>query len=184
MRAEVRVAFYLLRDRYKALKEAGFQLDAEGDLMQHLLERCGGHYIDHGDAVSLIASKQVAVKSGVSPTSYTAHGLSLSDGSSLSADAIIWCTGYADTDVRHTAASVFGQGGEKLAQRMDASWRLDAEGELRGLWKRHEQVEAFWLAGGFTSQQRFYSRFLAMQIKAALEGVLPEAYRGVPEPVP
>ena len=161
--------------------EAGFQVDKNGDLLQHLLERCGGHFVDQGKATSLIASKKVGIKSGIYPTSYTSTGLQLNDGTMLSADAIIWCTGYADKNVKEVASSIFGNSGDvDIANKMDATWQLDREGEIRGLWKRQKYIENFWLMGGFTSQQRYHSKFLALQIKAVLEGVLPEAYRETP----
>jgi hypothetical protein len=130
---------------------------------------------------ALIADGKVGVKSGVSPASYTSTGLKFSDGSSLSADCIIWCTGYADKNVREVASSILGEGGADIASKMDATWQLDCEGEVRGLWKRQLNIDNFWLFGGFTSQHRYYSRFLAIQIKAALAGKLPPAYRDNPE---
>lgn len=132
---------------------------------------------------ALLAEGKVAVKSGVTPVSYTANGMKLSDGTELASDAIIWCTGYADKNVRQVSPSVFGEGGEQLAAKMDATWQLDKEGEIRGLWKRQLNVDNFWIMGGFTSQHRYYSRFLAIQIKAALAGILPPAYRKVPDEV-
>lgn len=147
--------------------------------MENLFERAGGHYVDMG-STSLIASGAVGIRSGVVPTAYTASGLRLSDGSEISADAIVFCTGYADKNLSEVATSVFGSGGEQLAEKMDGTWGLDSEGEVRGLWKRQEAVEQFWIMGGFTSQHRFYSKFLALQLKAALEGALPAAYRETP----
>lgn len=184
--------------RYAALKAAGFPvLDAahEGaDLMSNLIERGGGHYMDVG-ATELIVQGKVAVKANTKPIAFTETGLRFSDGSELDADAVVWCTGFADKDVRATAAEILGGASDSkisetkdpnilfpadIASRLDATWGVDSEGEIRGLWKRPRDLENHWVAGGFTSLHRWHSKTLALQIKAALEGILPPAYRETP----
>lgn len=49
------------------------------------------------------------------------------------------------------------------------------------MWKRHLHTANYWVMGGYTQQHRWYSRILAQQIKAALEGILPPAYRETPQ---
>lgn len=71
-------------------------------------------------------------------------------------------------------------GAREIASRLDGTWGIDEEGEIRGMWKRHSRMDNFWIMGGFTSQHRWFSRTLALQIKAKLEGVLPPAYRETP----
>jgi hypothetical protein len=143
----------------------------------------------------------VGVKAPVSPTTYTETGMRFSDGSMADADAIIWCTGFADKNARDIAVETFGAGDppaadvngdeggeaghdvlgpEDIAARMDATWSLDAEGELRGVWKRHLRLPDFWIVGGILNHHRYFSKFVALQIKADLEGVLPQAYRETP----
>lgn len=174
-------------DRYSALAEAGFPVidssHADADLQHNLLERAGGHYVDTG-GTALIAEGKSAVRAGVEPVAYTANGLRLSDGSEVQADAVVWCTGFADRNVRETSAEILGGNDEArdIAARLDATWGLDAEGEIRGMWKRQLRVENFWVMGGFTAQHRWHSRTLALQIKAAIEGILPPAYRATPQP--
>lgn len=173
-------------DRYKALAAAGFPVldstHADADLLHNLLERAGGHYVDT-DGTRLIVEGKARVKANVEPVAYTASGLRLNDGSALETDAVVWCTGFADKNVRATAAAVLGGNEEAraIAARLDATWGLDAEGEIRGMWKRHRHVDNYWVMGGFTSQHRWHSRTLALQIKAAMEGVLPPAYRETPQ---
>ncbi|KAH9226022.1 hypothetical protein K456DRAFT_1934595 [Colletotrichum gloeosporioides 23] len=184
-------------DRYVSLAAAGFPVldsrDPDCALMHNLLERAGGHYVDVG-ATSLIAEGKAGLKAGAEPVAYTETGLRFSDGSIVDADAILWCTGFADKDARKTAAEVLGGGNtdgnvsrdknvlgpEDVAARLDATWNLDEEGEIRGMWKRHLNMENYWIMGGYTQQHRWHSRTLALQIKAALEGVLPPAYRDTP----
>ncbi|ORY70999.1 uncharacterized protein BCR38DRAFT_2169 [Pseudomassariella vexata] len=188
-------------DRYKDLIAAGFPVidgrNAEGGLMYHLIDRAGGHYMDMG-GTKPIAEGKVDIKVGVEPVGYTETGLRFSDGSTLDVDAVVWCTGFADKDVRDTAAEILGGadetategndeaknslGSRNVASRLDATWGVDEEGEVRGMWKRHLRVENYWVTGGFTQLQRWHSKTLALQIKAALEGILPEAYRDTPDP--
>lgn len=178
-------------DRYKPLADAGFPvltaLDPECALMSNLLESCGKHYMDVG-ATQLIANKEVALKALVEPKAFTQTGLELSDGSTLDADAVIWCTGFDDVDVRKVAADILGGDGvevkdgqlgpKELASRLDSTWGIDDEGEIRGMWKRHPRLEGvnYWIAGGYTQLHRFHSQTLALQIKAELEGILPAPY--------
>ncbi|CAH0050578.1 unnamed protein product [Clonostachys solani] len=180
-------------ERYKALATAGFPVinsaNPKAVLMSHLLERAGGHYVDVG-TTKLIEDGKVGVKANVEPVAYTETGLQFSDGSTLDADAIVWCTGFADKDARYTVADILGGetevatqgllGPKEIAARVDATWGLDAEGEVRGMWKRHLRQENYWVMGGYTQLHRWHSRNLALQIKADLAGVLPPAYRSTP----
>ncbi|KAK8106988.1 monooxygenase [Apiospora kogelbergensis] len=190
-------------DRYAGLAAAGFPaLDSahpDAVLNSNLLERAGGHYVDVG-GTALLASGEVGVKKG-EPTGFYEHGLTFRDGSSVGADAVVWCTGFADKDYRTTAAEVLGGSGatlghhdklalddgdgdilgpHEIAARLDATWGLDDEGEIRGLAKRQRRAENYWAIGGPAPISRWYSKLLAIQIKAELEGVLPAAYLGSP----
>ncbi|KAJ4409721.1 hypothetical protein N0V82_009410 [Gnomoniopsis sp. IMI 355080] len=188
-------------DRYLALLQAGFPVidsrDPSADVQHHLVERGGGHYVDVG-GTKLIAEGKVAVRGRVTPIRYTKTGLRLSDGTDLDADAVIWCTGFADKDVRSTAEAILGVaqaetvgsshdstkdtslGPKDIAARLDATWGVDAEGEVRGMWKRHLRMENYWVLGGVIQHQRWWSRPLAQQIKLAIMGDLPPAYRETP----
>ncbi|KAI1271092.1 hypothetical protein F5Y07DRAFT_404755 [Xylaria sp. FL0933] len=184
-------------DRYLALSQAGFPVldsrDPSVDIQHHLVERGGGHYVDVG-GTKLISEGKVAVRGYVEPTSYTDTGLSLSDGSSITADAVIRCTGFAD--FRATAVDSFGRAAspdrnkkdvltpEEIVARMDVCWGVDAEGEVRGMAKRHLRLENYWNIGGNIQQQRWSSRHMVQQIKLALEDSLPPAYLDTPQPDP
>ncbi|ROW18112.1 hypothetical protein VPNG_00180 [Cytospora leucostoma] len=173
-------------DRYAKLAAAGFPvLDSRPEhgtsLLHHLLERGGGHYVDTGGS-KLLADGECAIKARVEPVAFTETGVRFSDGSTLDVDAVVWCTGFADKNVRRVAAEILGGGpsAQDIASRLESTWRLDQEGELRGIYKRQQHIDNYWVAGGFTSQHRWYSRILALQIKAGLEGLLPPAYRDTP----
>ncbi|KAK0383797.1 hypothetical protein NLU13_9708 [Sarocladium strictum] len=182
-------------DRYKPLADAGFPvltaMDPQCALMSNLIEKCGKHYMDIG-ATQLIAEKKVGLKALVEPKAFTKTGLEFSDGTTLDADAVIWCTGFADKNVKKVAADILGGenvqvgdgqlGPKQLAPGLDATWGIDSEGEIRGMWKRHPRLEGvnYWIAGGYTQQHRFHSLTLALQIKAELEGILPPPYLKTP----
>ncbi|KAK1525930.1 uncharacterized protein CCOS01_08348 [Colletotrichum costaricense] len=193
-------------DRYAALAKAGFPvLDSRSPeccLMVNLFEKAGGHYLDVG-GTALIAEGKAGVKANVEPVAFTTTGLKFSDGSTLDADAVVWCTGFADRDARTTAANILGAsttndinnpsrgdqdgnsgtlGPREIAARLDATWGVDSEGEVRGVWKRQSRLDNYWVMGGDTRLQRWHSRTLALQIKAELAGILPPAYRDTPVP--
>lgn len=187
------------KDRYKPLAEKGFpvydSVEGKGDLMHHLMERGGGHFNEIGDGVKLLVDGVCAVKGNVEPVAYTSAGLKFSDGSTVSTDAIVWCTGFLDKDPSVTAEILGGKkfdeaedakdslGPDDIAVLRDSIWGVDKEGEVRGVWKRNLRVDNFWMHGGTTAHHRYYSKFLALQIKAELEGILAEAYRDTPEAV-
>lgn len=105
---------------------------------------------------------------------------------------MISCTGFKDKNVREVAADILGSvegnqedtssalGAKDIASRMDATWGVDTEGEVRGLWKRHLRLNNFWTMGGYTQQHRWHSKTLALQIQAKLSGILPPAYLETP----
>lgn len=167
-------------NRYAKLAEAGFPVfdsaHPDADLTSNLLERAGGHYVDIG-STKLIEDGKVSVKAGVEPVAYTATGLRFSDGTTVDTDAVVWCTGFADREARVLASTILPP---ETAARLDGTWGLDEEGELRGMWKRQREVENYWAMGGGSQQHRYYSKTLALQIKAALEGVLPPPYLETP----
>ena len=145
----------------------------------------------------LLSDGEVSIKALVEPVAYTESGLRFSDGSTVDAEAVVWCTGFSDHDASTTAAEILGGQNESLqsetgdgvlgphdiAARLDSTWGVDAEGEIRGVWKRHPRMENYWIMGGHMLHQRWWSRILAQQIKASLEGILPPAYYSTPEPV-
>lgn len=166
------------RDRYAELAKSGFQVNrVQTTLTSNLAERQGGHYVDMGTGVELLSTGKVGIRSGVTPAAFTTTGVRLSDGGALDADAVVWCTGFRDRDVRYVVEDILGEGAADIRDRMDGTWSLDAEGEYRGVWKRHKNVENFFVLGGGTGFQRWYSKLVALQIKADLEGILPDAYR-------
>ncbi|KAK0744863.1 hypothetical protein B0T21DRAFT_407937 [Apiosordaria backusii] len=63
------------------------------------------------------------------------------------------------------------EGLEKAGFRLKEVWGIDEEGELRSIWRRSGHP-GYWLAGGNFALCRYYSRMLALQIKAIEEGIM------------
>lgn len=76
-------------------------------MVQNMIERTGGHYIDLG-GTKLIEEGKAGIKADIKPVAYTATGLRFSDGSHIDVDAVIWCTGFADKNAREAAVEILG----------------------------------------------------------------------------
>jgi hypothetical protein len=63
--------------------------------------------------------------------------------------------------------------GDAVADRVGPIWGFDGQGFMRNLWRRTSEP-GFWVMGGALMECRLWSRFLALQIKADLEGILSE----------
>jgi len=161
---------------YAALERAGFMHDWGDDgsgLFMKYLRRGSGYYIDVG-ASQLIADGRVKLRSGVDVTEIGEHSVHLSDGSELPAKLIVYATGYGS--MNGWAARLISQ---EVADRVGKCWGFGSdttrdpgpwEGELRNMWKPTAQP-ALWFHGGNLHQSRHYSLYLALQLKARLEGI-------------
>ncbi|KAL4893828.1 hypothetical protein BDV59DRAFT_24392 [Aspergillus ambiguus] len=151
-------------DILAGLARAGFAVDRgpnDAGLLMKYLQRGGGYYIDVG-ASRLIADGHIVVKHGVEISEVVPHGLRFADGSELAADEIVFATGYQN--MRTQARALFG---DAVADRVGDVWGLDAEGEMRVMWRRSGHP-GLWFMGGNLALCRYYSRLLALQVKAAL----------------
>ena len=165
---------------YDRLEKAGFRLDwgADGSgLFMKYLRRGSGYYIDVG-ASELVADGKIKLAHG-QVTEVTPTGLKLDDGTELDADLIVFATGYSS--MNGWAAQLISQ---EVADKVGKCWGLGSdtpkdpgpwEGELRNMWKPTQQ-EALWFHGGNLHQSRHYSQFLAIQLKARMEGVPTPVY--------
>ena len=167
-------------DFYAALEKAGFLLDFGDDdsgLMLKYMRRGSGYYIDIG-ASQLVIDGKIKVAAG-QVEAIGPHGVIMADGRELPADVIVHATGYgsmngfvADIVDRETAdkvGKVWGLGSNTTKD--PGPW----EGEPRNMWKPTRQ-EALWFQGGNLAQARHYSQFLALQLKARLEGIATPVY--------
>ncbi|CAA9287567.1 MAG: Flavin-containing monooxygenase [uncultured Actinomycetospora sp.] len=162
-------------DFYRRMEEAGFDLDFgddESGLFMKYLRRGSGYYIDVG-AAELVAEGKVKLAKG-QITELTESEVVLDDGTRLEADLVVLATGYGS--MNQLAANIIGQ---EMADRVGKVWGLGSdttkdpgpwEGEQRNMWKPTQQ-EALWFHGGNLHQSRFYSLYLALQLKARAEGI-------------
>lgn len=151
----------------EGLEKAGFKVDRgpmDAGLLVKYLQRGGGYYIDVG-ASQLIVDGKVKVKHGQEISEVLPNGLRFADGSELEADEIVFATGYQN--MRTQARAIFG---DELADRVGDIWGWDEEGEMRTIWRKSGHP-GFWFMGGNLALCRYYSRLLALQIQASLEGV-------------
>ncbi len=165
---------------YDRLRQAGFQLDFGDDgsgLFMKYLRRGSGYYIDVG-ASELIADGKVKLAHG-KVKEITEQSVILEDGTELPADVIVYATGYGS--MNGWAARLINQ---EVADKVGKCWGLGSdttkdpgpwEGELRNMWKPTRQ-DGLWFHGGNLHQSRHYSLYLALQLKARMEGVPTPVY--------
>ncbi|KAH7412687.1 hypothetical protein BKA64DRAFT_692065 [Cadophora sp. MPI-SDFR-AT-0126] len=158
-------------ERFDALEKAGFNVERYGDITSVIFERLGGHYMDVGTS-SKISEGLIKVKSGSPPKSYTPDGLLLEDGTEVKADVIIFTTGFVQ-NMRSIAGLIVGP---EVESQLEVFWGLNEEGELKGAFK-HTGHPGVWFTGGDIALARYYSQFIALQIKAHLMGAPLEVYK-------
>ena len=169
------------RDFYARLRAVGFLLDFGDDgtgLSQKYLRRGSGYYIDVGGS-ELVADGRIGLRAGVEVAAMGARSVTLSNGDVLPADLVVFATGYGS--MNGWAAQLISP---EVADRVGKCWGLGSnttydpgpwEGELRNMWKPTHQA-GLWFHGGNLAQARHYSRYLALQLKARLEGVATPVY--------
>ncbi|KAL9104742.1 MAG: hypothetical protein Q9163_000354 [Psora crenata] len=152
----------------RGLEKVGFKLDSGPDdagFFMKYFQRGGGYYIDVGCS-QLIIDGKIKVKQGQEITEVKPHGLVFTDGTELEADEIVFATGYQN--MRGSARKIFG---DEVADSVKDVWGFDEEGELRTMWRRTGHP-GFWFFGGNLALCRYFSRMLALQIKAMEEGIM------------
>ena len=158
-------------DLLQRLEQAGFRLEFGEDGTGWPLKfrtRGGGYYFNVGCS-ELIAVGKIRLIQATDIKRFTAKGLELGDGSTLSADLVVLATGYKGLD--HVVSARFG---EAVAKRVGPIWGFDDKTqELRNMWTRTGQP-GLWFTGGAFSQCRIYSRYIALQIDAIEAGKLPK----------
>jgi putative flavoprotein involved in K+ transport len=168
---------------YERLRAAGFMLtfgEDESGIGSLYARRGAGYYIDVGGS-DLIADGHIALKTRVEIARLTATSAILDNGDELPADLIVYATGYGS--MNNWAAALISQ---EVADKVGRCWGLGSntardpgpwQGELRNMWKPTAQ-EGLWFHGGNLAQARHYSRYLALQVKARMEGLPTPVYAG------
>ena len=166
---------------YLDLEKSGFLFDFGEDdsgLVMKYMRRGSGYYIEVG-ASQMIIDGKIQLKSGVTIERIQADSVVLTDGTELSADLIVYATGYRS--MNEWVAKLISQ---QTADRVGKCWGLGSataqdpgpwEGELRNMWKPTQQP-GLWFHGGNIHQTRHYSQFLALQLKARMEGLCTSVY--------
>ncbi|KKK21987.1 flavin-containing monooxygenase [Aspergillus rambellii] len=149
------------------LARAGFKVDRGPDgagLFMKYFQRGGGYYIDVG-ASKMIADGRIKVKQGQEIAEILSDGIRFADGSLLQADEIIFATGYEN--MRSQTRLILG---DEVADKVSDIWGFNEEGEMRTIWQQSGHP-GFWFHGGNLATARYYSRVLALQIKALEAGL-------------
>jgi putative flavoprotein involved in K+ transport len=166
---------------YRRLEQAGFDLDFGEDdsgLFLKYLRRGSGYYIDVG-ASELVANGGIKLAKG-QVAELTEDEVVLGDGTRLPADLVVYATGYGS--MNQLAAGIIGQ---DMADKVGKVWGLGSgttkdpgpwEGELRNMWKP-TAADGLWFHGGNLALSRYYSLYLALQLKARMEGIPTPVYK-------
>ncbi|KAJ3783361.1 hypothetical protein GGU10DRAFT_296283 [Lentinula aff. detonsa] len=147
------------------LSKCGFRtnkgIEGTGAMVLYLTSG-SGYYLDTG-ASQLIVDGKIKLKSDSLLQSFTETGLKFKDGSEITADVVVYATGYGNA--RSVVRKICG---EEIGDKCNDVWGFDAEGEMRGSW-RDMNVPGLWYAMGNFSMDRSHSKYLALQIKAMEE---------------
>jgi hypothetical protein len=153
------------KEMLDGLERAGFKTDTGphgAGIFAKYLQKASGYYIDVGGA-KLISEGKIKVKQGQEVVQVLPRGLRFADGTELEADEIVFATGYGD--MRTIAKDILG---DELTDKVGGTWGWDEEGEMRTLGKESGHP-GIWFHGGNLAFCRYYSRLLALRIKASLE---------------
>jgi putative flavoprotein involved in K+ transport len=148
----------------------GFKFDSGEDGAGHqwkVRTRYGGYYLDAGCS-QLIIDGKIGLLQYDQIEKFVAGGALLKDGSVHQVDLIILATGFVPQEV--VVAKLLG---DAIAKKVGPVWGFGADGEMSNMWKRTAQ-EGLWFVGGSFANCRTYSRYVAIQIKAIEEGLLPK----------
>jgi cation diffusion facilitator CzcD-associated flavoprotein CzcO len=151
------------------LARIGFKLDYGEDntgWQFKYLSRGGGYYFNVGCA-DLVASGAIKLAQFADIETFTDEGARLKSGDTLPADLIVLATGYRPQE--ELVRKLFG---DNVAKRIGPIWGFGDGQELRNMYMRTPQPGIYFIAGSL-AQCRINSRYLALQIKALEEGLLP-----------
>jgi putative flavoprotein involved in K+ transport len=157
------------RELLDRLEAVGFKLewgpDGTGILGAHM-SGYDSYQIDIG-ASGLVADGEIKLKQGVEPVATREGTVVFSDGSELpDVDLIVFATGY------HQFWGHIKPALGDAAAKIDKAYGRAADGEYANTWRRSAQP-GLWFATGFIRMCRFYSKFMALQIKAIEEEIEP-----------
>jgi len=126
----------------------------------------GGYYIDVGCSAH-IANGSIGVLQTDDVVGFVGDGLQMKDGRVVSCDLVVLATGFKN--MQENIRALFG---DAIADKVGKVWGFDENYQMRAMWRRTGQ-EGLWITGGALLDSRIFSRFMALEIKADLEGILP-----------
>ena len=157
----------------EGLARVGFKLDygEDGTGWQFkYLTRGGGYYFNVGCS-DLVARGEIGLKQFSDIECFVADGARMKSGETLAADLIVLATGYKRQE--HLVRKLFG---DEVVDRVGPIWGFGEGQELRNMYTRTAQP-GLWFIAGSLAQCRINSKYLALQIKAIEEGLLPRVPR-------
>jgi cation diffusion facilitator CzcD-associated flavoprotein CzcO len=157
------------RELLDGLRAVGFEVDMGADntgFHMKYLRTGGGYYINVGCS-QLIASGEIGLAHARDLDTFVPEGMRRTDGTVMPAHLVVLATGY-ETQI----ATIRRLLGDDVADKVGDLWGFDDDGFMQNMWKRTGQ-EHLWMMGGGLAECRLYSRFLALQLKADLEGLVP-----------
>ena len=98
---------------------------------------------------------------------FVAERARMKGGETRAADLIVLATGYKGQE--HLVRKLFG---DEVADRVGPIWGFGDGQELRNMYTRTAQP-GLWFIAGSLAQCRINSKYLALQIKAVEQGLLP-----------
>ena len=155
------------------LTHRGFRLDyGEGNTGWQFkyLTRGGGYYFNVGCS-DLIVNGAIGLKQFSDIDGFVAEGARMKSGETIAADLIVLATGYKRQE--ELVRQLFG---DDVVTRIGVIWGYGEAQELRNMYMRTAQPGLWFIAGGL-AQCRINSKYLALQIKACEEGLLPRVPR-------
>jgi len=153
------------------LTRVGFKLDyGDGGTGWQFkyLTRGGGYYFNVGCS-DLVAGGAIRLIQFADIDTFVADGVRMKTGEHLAADLIVLATGYRPQEV--LVRKLFGN---DIAKRVGPIWGFGEGQELRNMYTRTPQP-GLWFIAGSLAQCRINSKYLALQIKAIEEGLLPRS---------
>lgn len=166
------------RSLHEGLEAAGFRIThGEDDLgfAGKFFGKFGGYYLDVGCS-QLIIDGEIRIIQHADFEKFVSSGASMKAGDIHEFDVIVLATGYEGQD--SIAGQLFG---DEVRQKIGAIWGFDEQGEMRNMWRPTAQ-KGLWIAGGGFAQSRINSKFIALQIKGRLLGMVPES-ADAPDPL-
>jgi len=154
------------------LRQRGFRTNMglhDAGLLLGVWTKAGGYYMDVGGSQYIIDGK-IKLKNDSQIQGFTSNGLKFEDSSEVAADVVVFCTGLSDT--RDGIRKVCG---DEVADKIKPLWGLNEEGEINGCY-RDLGYQGLWYIMGNLALSRFYSKHIALQIKAMEEGLFGERY--------